>query len=171
LSASRFAQELLIRAQSAVDLEGLSDADRRRTISDAYYSVFHLLVHAATESVTADARLAEQIARQCTHSRLKDVAERFSNEKKKAFGRLWAKESPDGLREIAEKIGALQELRHRADYGVELPLSPQDMKMAVEYAVWIFEKWKEVLGTDAARAFLLFLLLEKLTDRHSSEPR
>jgi uncharacterized protein (UPF0332 family) len=87
----------------------------RRSVSTAYYALFHLLIHEAADrwSGSAEARLG--LERAFKHNNMKEISGVVS----KGSWKSWSTPPltvPAELEELAEAFFRLQEARHVADY-------------------------------------------------------
>src|SRR5687767_8198537 len=101
-----------------------SQADLRRAVSTAYYSVFHLLVQDAMTRLIADSALRTECARLMKHDRMKIVCQQYS---KGTTGK--GHPVPATLQQIASEFVTLQEARHLADYDLSFPVTPKDVEL------------------------------------------
>lgn len=93
-------------------------ASLRRAVSAAYYSVFHMLVDAASRFlIRGQDELRSTLSRAFSHQDMRDVAKQY------AQGKVPAKISaaapgppPSDLQRVAKAFISLQEARHEADY-------------------------------------------------------
>ena len=141
-------------------------ASLRRSVSAAYYALFHFLIDAAVREFIGakreDRPLRDAFARSFEHGMMDDVA--------KVFGR-----APSGLpnclkpcfatspnfspeiRDISSDFSELQDLRPSADYDRGATLRRQDADRAVWIATNSMHRWLAIESTREARVFLLAL--------------
>lgn len=135
-------------------------ANLRRSVSTAYYALFHCLVDAGSQRVSrrrAGNALWHLIERRFAHGTMKGTSEAFG---KKA---PWVTNSnfpiPDELVSVAQAFVMLQEERHNADYNRQVNFTRARAVEAVESAADAIAAWDSVAKSDAATYYLLALLL------------
>ena len=112
------AQELLLQARYLTAYGGAEPSQvwLRRSVSTAYYALFHLLVEdAALRWQGASAAAGAGLQRALSHSSMKNASALF----KRALWADWhgtAQPVPLPLRNLAELFAELPEKRHAADY-------------------------------------------------------
>jgi hypothetical protein len=111
------AQDLLTLAGRLANpaLEDPQQASFRRSISTAYYALFHLLVQESTRNWSGSATAQVGLERKFEHKTMKDV----SNSVLRNSWRGWSIPSPlvpPELEAVAEAFVKLQEARQQADY-------------------------------------------------------
>lgn len=123
----------------ARDLAGQASpgpAHRRRSVSTAYYALFHaLLRRAADEFAGPDRRDAAHytlLYRAFTHSRMKQVCEEIDKPNLRAGYREKLKRTSVSvpIRYLATAFVELQEARHQADYDPQAAMSDADAQRA-----------------------------------------
>lgn len=133
----------------------------RRSISAAYYAVFHLLINCAVESSVPAVPngLRARAARALQHGELKNMCRDFSGANPpKVLATVLPVTLSGDLRTIAKNFTDLQEARHAADYDTSLKLSQTDALAAVQQAEQAFQCWQTIQGTDEANVFLSALV-------------
>jgi len=135
-------------------------ATLRRSISTAYYAVFHLLVANAALALVPNrpAGLVARVSRAFQHGEMKQVCISFRNERPPESVRelLKPKISRD-LQFVAATFVALQELRHKADYDTGVLFARAQASEAVNRADELFMAWNRIVKTDEVRVFLAAL--------------
>ena len=137
----------------------------RRTISTAYYALFHLLTSATAERLVGSAPeargLRATMRRAFGHVEMKDAAKGFASGRlsPKLEAALRTDEVPVDLAVVATSFVNLQSKRHTADYDLSADLLPSDAREAVILAVRAGAAWERVRDTEPARVFLVALLL------------
>jgi hypothetical protein len=141
-------------------------ASLRRAVSAAYYSLFHLLIDAATrESIRGEAAaiLRALAARGFEHREMKQASKRFASGLRAlpahlahAVGSIF----PADLSLVAKAFVALQDARHAADYDLSRRFTRSDARDYVQQATDAFCAWELVKGHRAARVYLVALLLD-----------
>lgn len=66
---------------------------------------------------------------------------------------------PPGLSTIARTFYQVQAERHRADYDPSYRLTRKETGAIVSRVEWAFAEWRVVRGTDAARVYLVALMM------------
>jgi len=150
-------EELLEQAELLLTLPP-SQANLRRAVSNAYYSVFHLLIR-ATVLKWGDTHYRARMARMFEHDRMKKV----SGAAIKNLGSKSDQGQSDAieLSKVAQAFINLQQARHDADYNLEWPLDPADAIAQVERAKAAFISWMACNGSEVAREYLFSLLLKE----------
>ena len=170
--------ELLAQAQLLVGKEPKQpkQASVRRTISAAYYSLFHLLVEDATRAMFAgnDANsLRATVHRAFQHAAMKRAAQGFgTGDIAKPWKSAIAATSPE-LQLVAATFVDLQEARHQADYDLSRPVNRADASDLVERVEAATAAWKAIRKEESgsklysleARVFLAALLLHGQVSR------
>jgi uncharacterized protein (UPF0332 family) len=135
-------------------------ATLRRSISTAYYAVFHLLVANAALSLVQNKPLGlvAKVSRAFQHGEMKQTCMSFRKEDppESVKALLQAEVSKD-LRFVAATFVALQELRHAADYDTGASFTRAQARAAVNRAEELFLAWERIVKTDEARVFLAAL--------------
>ncbi len=96
-------------------------ANLRRAVSSAYYSLFHLLVHEAALHLlrgSAQAPYRKGLTRAFTHTDMKKASNALIGGTLPVYGPITI---PADLRAVARAFVDLQEARHRADYDLTDP--------------------------------------------------
>jgi hypothetical protein len=153
-----FAEDLLEQAQHLArrDRTKPKQASRRRAISTAYYSLFHLLVSEAVDNWKKPYQRTI-LARAFDHSRMKNASQQVVSRK---F------EGPPApavahLKRVADAFYRLQELRHLAEYDNDVKWSRTAALKAVELASAAFEAWQYIKDEKIAQDYLLQLLVQR----------
>jgi hypothetical protein len=117
------AQDLLTHAEEllASGRRGqLTHVSLRRSISAAYYALFHQLLADAADALVGKTKRAEPaygiVYRAFEHRRMRERANRAINLSPKLANTLGVKNFSDEIRDGASAFIALQAERHRADY-------------------------------------------------------
>jgi hypothetical protein len=135
-------------------------ASLRRSVSAAYYALFHLLVREATAAIVSDTQLRQLVPRAFDHSEMKKACQPF------AAGALpdhlkavTAAVVPDDLKYVADAFIQLQQARHDTDYNVSRIFNRTDTLAEHQRATEAFAAWERVRGQQIATVFLVNLLL------------
>lgn len=135
------------------------DTDLRRSVSAAYYGLFHAISLATALKWSADRTSAEFALayRNVDHGRLKTVCIAAKSKLSKEYGRLAGYEFGSDFRNVAEIVVELQELRNRADYDPQFSIRVSNARLAITRAKAAAEGfWHRV---PAHEKFVLFSLL------------
>lgn len=163
------AEDLLQQAKALCEIDSYrpKQANLRRSVSSAYYALFHALVAAGVESmVPARSELRTLVARKFLHSVMKAAAERAGqaerqkrNERKTDPGA--PAENPD-LLQLASAFVSLQEARHLADYAPDEVLTRLQATTHIENAAQAIRALERIRATPAAERLHWEMLLGKL---------
>ena len=156
------ADDLLTQAHRLATMDtGIpSQANLRRAVSSAYYSLFHLLIFEAVQQAvpSTPAGLRERASRAFSHAEMKKVCARFTG------ARLTDDLIPllshgilPELLSVAEIFESLQEWRHIADYDVSFTFLRADALTSIGEARRAFSDWNLIRNTDEATVFLAAL--------------
>ncbi len=134
-------------------------ANLRRSISSAYYAVFHLLVADAVQQFFPRLpSLGDRVGRAFAHSEMKRACAKFAQPTLPDDVRTLL---TDGISEelvrIAKAFSSLQQARHDADYDTSLVFSRDDALSFVADAHFLFEDWHRIRDNDDATVFLAAL--------------
>ena len=142
------ADELLEDAHFLAD-KGIADrrpSQMRRSISTAYYAVFHLFVGDFVQHWEFPDQRA-RLGRMFSHGLMRTG---FAPRDKK---------NPTPLeKELIDVIASFEQLqsyRHRADYDTGWNLVETDVRDSITLADNVFDKWRKIRGEDIARHHLL----------------
>jgi hypothetical protein len=138
--------------------EDPEQASFRRSISTAYYALFHLLVQDAVQTWNGSATARFGLERKFDHKTMKEV----SNAVLRSSWRGWSTPSPavpQELTTVADVFVTLQESRQQADYDNARIWEPIDVQATVAAAQLAFAKWALIRTHPAANEYLLSLLI------------
>jgi hypothetical protein len=145
-----------------------TQGDLRRSISTAYYALFHQLVADAAAQLAPLADQQDVLARAFAHTEMKKGCQLFlkspvPSQALKLIGAV----VPMELKSVEGTFVSLQELRHDADYnrGRETPFTKSDALDAIGRVEAAFRDWARVRGTPLAHVFLSLLLLGERWNR------
>jgi uncharacterized protein (UPF0332 family) len=140
----------------------------RRSVSAAYYSLFHLFTDELVSSMVPGnpSALRSRVGRALQHAEMKEVCMDFKKAQTppKLLAVIGGPISPE-LREIANAFIQLQQQRHSADYDPGFKLSRSTVLDSVSSAELVFASWKVLRGGDEANVFLAALAFGKRWDR------
>jgi len=146
-------------------------ASLRRVVSSAYYALFHLLVDEAVMGLVRGPpyELRPVLRRAFDHSEMKTMSKAFAGGTLPAsLATVLAAPVPPGIQLVAETFVDLQQARHEADYDLSRNFSRAEVNDLIERTRAAFDRWRAVKGSDAARLYLVALLVgEKLRKRGS----
>jgi uncharacterized protein (UPF0332 family) len=151
--------ELLHQAKELVhkDPSNPTQADLRRSVSSAYYALFHLLIFEACLNWSNDVS-RPGLARMFDHGVMKKVSRKVTD-----AGRMpYVGDDPvvvDKLRTFAGLFVQLQEQRHEADYNVkdEWTLTQSLKEMLAANRAFVI--WQEIRTEKIAQDYLVSLLI------------
>lgn len=135
-------------------------ASFRRSVSTAYYALFHLLVNEAAQrwDGSADARLG--LERAFKHNNMREISEAVSRGSWKSW-RTPQLVVPPELKQLADAFIGLQEARHLADYDNTRTWTSTEVDSRLTQARTAFQKWQKIRTDPAAHEYLLALLIGK----------
>lgn len=136
----------------------LEQASFRRSISTAYYVLFHLLVQDAVQCWSGSATARFGLERKFDHRTMKEV----SNSVWRGSWRGWSTPSPSVPKEletVAQIFVKLQESRQQADYDNARTREPLEVQAKIADAQFAFINWGLIRDNPAANEYLLSLLI------------
>jgi uncharacterized protein (UPF0332 family) len=148
--------EFLLRARVA------SEADVRRSVSTAYYALFHLLIR---DSIANWKHIDHhsKLARAFDHKRMKDASIALLKDIG-SFSDSHVAGREEGLRfkisMVAQTFVELQQARHKADYDIGESFNPLDASVEVAQARVAFLNWADVRDESIAQRYLYSLLFK-----------
>lgn len=163
-----FPNDLLEQAGhlAGVDARRPKQVNLRRSVSTAYYALFHLLTSSASSLFVSDATLGARIGRRFNHGDMKRVSSLIVKGQWPKSLRLSTLASPSNLeleklKIVANAIVALQSARHEADYDLARTkiYTREEARGAIDLAQRAFECWEEIKRSDLARLYLACFLL------------
>jgi uncharacterized protein (UPF0332 family) len=132
----------------------------RRSVSTAYYALFHLLVGEAVQGWSGSQSARLGLERAFQHTNMKEV----SRTVKQGSWRGWSTPPPPlpaELRAVATAFIDLQDARHQADYDNTKTWTVTRVSVKIADAESAFENWKKIRTDPAANEYLLSLLIGK----------
>jgi uncharacterized protein (UPF0332 family) len=149
--------------QQAIDLAhknpaSPTQADLRRSVSAAYYALFHLLV-SETIAHWSLASSRDALGRMFEHSVMKRVSGRISDSRFFPF----TGEDPKvvrNLKTVAQAFGQLQDKRHIADYDNTTFWTATEALREVTTAAKAFSSWQKIRDEKIAQDYLVSLLIK-----------
>lgn len=159
-----FAADLLEQAQHLARREPKrpKQASLRRSISTAYYALFHLLIAEATRNWKRPAE-RNALGRMFDHGPMKKACEKKRSELNAFF-----KTNPHApeldlanLFEVADTFIRMQQDRHVADYDNARKWSRTETVAKLDSVHSAFESWNQIRTSNVAQDFLVSLLLKE----------
>ena len=155
-----FHDDLLQQAIDLIEKNPVTptQADLRRSISTAYYALFHLLID-ETIAHWSHASSRDALGRMFEHSVMKKVSNRISNTQVSPF----AGEDPNvvrNLRKVAQDFVQLQDRRRIADYDNTTFWTTTEALKEVTTAAKAFENWRSIRNEKIAQDYLVSLLIK-----------
>lgn len=149
--------ELLQQAKELVHKNPNNQADLRRSVSSAYYALFHLLIFEASLNWSNDAS-RPGLARMFDHGVMKKVSKKVTDASKMPYvGENRA--MVDKLRSFAGLFVQLQEQRHEADYNVKDAWTLTQSLKEMLAANRAFATWQEIRIEKISQDYLVSLLI------------
>lgn len=133
-----------------------SQASLRRSVSAAYYGLFHLLASEASRLVASDRLVQARLNRIYSHREMAKVAKTYADRKLPKYLQTldnYVQISADIVR-IAQTFVQLQQARHDADYDLAKVFTRSEARELVKQVRWAFDTWHKVKKQDDARLFL-----------------
>jgi uncharacterized protein (UPF0332 family) len=138
-----------------------TQADIRRSISTAYYALFHRLIEAGTGHLVADLAQQQALARTFSHTSMREICELVVKQPLPTIlVPLLGSSASNELTRVANTFVALQDWRHNADYNVNLNFIREEGRERVDEVEDVFAAWK-LIPTSIANPFLILLLIGK----------
>jgi hypothetical protein len=132
----------------------------RRSVSTAYYALFHLLIQEAAQRWTGSPASRLGLERTFKHDQMKEVSRVISTGSWKGWS-IPQLAVPPELRDIAKSFIGLQEARHQADYNNEKQWTQTEVAAKLSDARTAFQNWKKINGSPVAHEYLLSLMIGK----------
>src|SRR5271154_7107261 len=151
-----FAEDLLKQAFLLLDKEprNPTQASLRRSVSTAYYALFHLLIQEASANWSrSDTR--EYLARAFEHRTMKEASTRAENAD---YDPSIAPQVVAKLRSVARAFRELQVQRHLADYSNATKWDRTKASARVNQSKTAFMDWKSIRNEHIAQRYLISLL-------------
>jgi hypothetical protein len=151
--------DLLAHALELAHISPPTQLTLRRSVSAAYYAVFHFLIAEATSN-WGNVSLRTALGRAYDHGIMRTASNRIVDTKKFPFAGENAT-LVKNLRFVAQTFSQLQEDRHFADYDLTRDLEPADALAQVRSAEAILYTWPSIRGHQIAQAYLVSLLVKR----------
>jgi hypothetical protein len=133
-------------------------ASLRRSVSTAYYALFHLLIDEAIHTWSGSSSARFGLARKFEHKTMKQVSQTVMQGSWKGWSTL-PPGLPIELQTVAKMFVELQEDRLQADYDNSKTWVTTDVLAKVDRAQLAFENWAKIRTHPAANEYLLSLLI------------
>jgi uncharacterized protein (UPF0332 family) len=151
--------ELLQQAKDLVhrNPNNPTQADLRRSVSSAYYALFHLLIFEACLNWSNDIS-RPGLARMFDHGVMKKVSKKVTDARRMPYG----EEDPvvvGNLGSFAGLFVQLQEQRHEADYNIKDAWTLTQSLKEVLAANRAFVIWQEIRTEKISQDYLISLLI------------
>jgi len=170
--------DLILAAVAQINPAGnrrgkLPTARARRSLSTAYYALFHFLLEEATKSLVGThndlLRRRRTLGRVFTHSGIKKSLDKISGSSvdpsiadllRPRRGSAARFAAPLFARDLARTFADLQAKRHEADYDLNTPIGSADAHLAIARVIRVVGDWRTA-DTNADRDFkhALFVLM------------
>jgi len=145
--------------------DNLQQAFLRRSVSTAYYAVFHLITGDSTALVCVDAHaspVAHRLRRSLNHVDLKKVfaslLDSLEYDQKRGSGPGPISMPLKCMQALAETFIGLQKAREAADYAFDQPVDALKADQALANAEAVISEW-QLLSPDLKQQFAELLLL------------
>jgi len=163
---SELPEELFDQAKFLLTLPP-NQANLRRAVSAAYYSLFHHLIRATVLNWSEPLHQA-RIARIFEHERMKKISgatiKSIGTDVDLGDSNSIEVMSRTKLTKVAQSFIILQQARHDADYNLEKPPDPADTMAQVNRANSAFVAWERTRASEVAKEYL-FSPLSKEKER------
>jgi hypothetical protein len=153
------AQDLLMLADMLANLDPRRprQANLRRAVSAAYYSLFHLLLEECSQTLAGNRipGLAMRVSRSLSHTEMRKACLAMTAQPlQQPLDALLAAPVSHDLRLVAGRFVKLQELRHTADYDIATTITRAETLAHVDVTRAAFAAWRRIRATDEATIFL-----------------
>ena len=163
------AADLLQQAKDllALDPRKPRQANLRRAISTAYYSLFSLLAEDAAGVVVGGGPgkkpLRGYVIRAFSHRGMADVCRGFArkNPSQRIREVLADHEISDNLASVADTFCNLQNERNEADYNVVRNYAKEQARIIIDDTEMAHQKWLHLKENEVTRVFLVALLVHQ----------
>jgi uncharacterized protein (UPF0332 family) len=146
-------RDLLDAAIELYRIKPETQAALRRSVSTAYYALFHLIIETACENWPEPQR--SRVARQFEHKRMKDVSADTGDKRPATPSSAQA-----GLVVVANTFVQLQQNRHTADYVLSGLLTSEEVVLDILLVEEAFKIWNDIKGEPVVQDYLFSLLFK-----------
>ena len=136
------------------------EASLRRSVSTAYYALFHLLIYEATLNWSISEQRSA-LGRAFDHGTMKQACAQRKSEAKRRGPTPATPGTEESLKFVADTFVRLQDHRHAADYDTSRAWSETDAAELVVSVIEAFGQWAAIRETPEAQDFLLSLFVKK----------
>jgi len=137
-----------------------TDGDIRRSISTAYYALFHRLIEHAIAQLVTTTDQQHALARSFEHTKMRRACDLVTKSPvPAAVAALLGAAVPTEMAQVASTFVELQERRHDADYNLGRAFTRPGARELVAAAKRAFALWDAVRTAPIAEPFLLLLLI------------
>ena len=163
--------DLLEQAEHLARLDKVGpprQANLRRSVSTAYYALFHLLIAEAVSLLPArPIALRQQASRSFSHDEMKRVCSGIAsgNPEKTTALIMSPLKFSSPVRAVASVFDDLQDALHRADYDVFWRFTRSEALRLLFLTRLTFAMWRRVCTNEEAKVFLVALMLQKKWSR------
>ena len=150
------------RTLALIDPRRPQQANLRRSISAAYYALFHLLTDEASRRMMRGADRAmhrNTLRRAFSHGEMRTASRAFVSPNPPAWLTVTGVRPSAEVRIVAGAFESLQEIRHDADYDHGVSFTRSSALEAVDRAEEAFAAWDTIHGQPDADLFLIALLV------------
>jgi uncharacterized protein (UPF0332 family) len=138
-------------------------ASLRRSVSTAYYALFHFLVREAVQGWNGAEAVRNGLERKFEHSKMRLVSQSVAQNKWPGWS-VPKLTPPSELRSVAETFVLLQEARHLADYDNTIPWTQMEARERIAEVKDAFQNWEQNRMHPAPNEYLLSLLIGNKRD-------
>jgi len=158
------AEELLEVAQILLNVSGppVAQAAIRRSISTAYYALFHLLIGEATENWNRP-EFRSALGRIFEHGNMRSVSERMAADLGRKEKSGIASPAEQTLNVVAVRFVRCQQRRIDADYVTSRQWTHSDCLEQIEDVTNAFAAWSQIRNEPIAQAYLVAMLNKRAT--------
>ena len=157
------AEDLLQQASHLATYQGPSptQADLRRAVSTAYYSLFHLLIDDAGQRWNGSSTAAVTgLERAFNHGQMRSISAKFRRPQWQDWHGV-SQAVPPALQRVAKSFFELQDERHTADYDNHKNWTLTEVEDLLDATAASFQDWQSVRTDPMAGDYLLSMLLGK----------
>jgi len=151
-----FHRDLLDVARYLLERGSPTQATLRRSVSTAYYALFHLLIQEACFN-WARPEHRNNLARAFDHKQMLAASDRQQAKYKGAAENSTEKH----LFKVALNFVQLQQKRELADYDYSIELSLDQARLTIGQAEAAFESWEIIRNEQVAQDYLFSLLIKE----------
>jgi len=165
-----FVDDLLTQAEHLTDWDETrpKQANLRRSVSTAYYALFHQLTDASASFLVSGSgpgrdALRKALRRAFAHTDMMKLSKSFAGRAPPNAWKSAAGSISNDLKFVADAFVEIQQARHEADYDHTRKWTKQQAREVVMRARAAIDAWERVKGGQDACAYLVALLTNKLS--------